>query len=180
MKKQTILKCLVIGVCVLSLVGCGTKQAEVQWEKDMTVTEQYQNDMPDTEDMSLNRDEKDSTAPKTNEANGNDNTEQPMPNDNGNTEQPIANKDASAEKQNNTTANNMGGKVDAGSPYSSAAMAGSVVEFSDGSCTVSADVTEEDGKACVSAAPGYESEDTNVVVTYHVTATKVIICHRTA
>ena len=73
-------------MCVLSLVGCGTKQAEVQWEKDMTVTEQYQNDMPDTEDMSLNRDEKDSTAPKTNEANGNDNTEQPMPNDNGNTD----------------------------------------------------------------------------------------------
>ena len=135
----------------------------------MTVTEQYQNDMPDTEDMSLNRDEKDSTAPKTNEANGN-----------GNTEQPIANKDTSAEKQNNTTANNMGEKVDADSLYSSAAMTGSVVEFSDGSCTVSADVTEEDGKACVSAAPGYESEDTNVVVTYHVTATKVIICHRTA
>ena len=57
-------------------------------------------------------------------------------------------------------------KVDADSLYSSAAMTGSVVEFSDGSCTVSVAVTEDDGKTGVVAAPGYESEDTNVVVTY--------------
>ncbi len=224
MKKQTILKGLVIGVCVLSLAGCGTKQAEIQEEKDMSVTGQYQNDISDTEDMSLNRDEKDSTAPETNDANGNGNTEQPMSNDNGNTEQPTPNKDASQENQNNATANDTDEKVDADSLYSSAAMTGSVVEFSDGSCTVSAAVTEDDGKTGVIAAPGYENEDTNVVVTYqegcvvqiatiytstgvaeleqasvsdikkqasviiygsfedtqHVTATKIIICHRTA
>jgi len=224
MKEQTILKGLIIGVCVLSLAGCGTKQAEIQGEKDMSVTEQYQNDISDTEDMSLNKDEKDSTDPKTDDTNGNGNTAQPMPSDNGNTEQHMPNKDDSAEKQNNTTANDMGEKVDADSLYSSATMTGSVVEFSDGSCTVSAAVTEDDGKTGVVAAPGYESEDTNVVVTYqegcvvqiatiytstgiaeleqasvadikkqssviiygsfddthHVTATKIIICHRTA
>lgn len=224
MKKQTILKGLIIGVCVLTLAGCGTEQAETQGEKDMSVTEQYQNDISDTEDMSLNKDEKDSTDPKTDDTNGNGNTAQPMPSDNGNTEQPMPNKDDSAEKQNNTTANDMGEKVDADSLYSSATMTGSVVEFSDGSCTVSVAVTEDDGKTGVVAAPGYESEDTNVVVTYqegcvvqiatiytstgiaeleqasvadikkqasviiygsfddthHVTATKIIICHRTA
>lgn len=215
MKKQTILKGLVIGVCVLSLAGCGTKQAEIQGEKDMSVAGQYQNDIPDTEDTSLNRDEKDSAAPETNDTNGNGN---------GNTEQPMSNKGTAIENQNNTTANDMGERVDADSLYSSAAMTGSVVEFSDGSCTVSAAVTEDDGKTGVVAAPGYESDDTNVVVTYqegcvvqiatiytstgiaeleqasvadikkqssviiygsfedthHVTATKVIICHRTA
>ena len=215
MKKQTILKGLVIGVCVLSLAGCGTKQAEIQGEKDMSVAGQYQNDIPDTEDTSLNRDEKDSAAPETNDTNGNGN---------GNTEQPMSNKDTVLENQNNTTANDMGERVDAESLYLSAAMTGSVVEFSDGSCTVSATVTEDDGETAVAAAPGHESDDTNVVVTYqegcvvqiatiytstgtaeleqasvadikkqssviiygsfedthHVTATKVIICHRTA
>ncbi len=215
MKKQTILKGLVIGVCVLSLAGCGTKQAEIQGEKDMSVAGQYQNDIPDTEDTSLNRDEKDSAAPETNDTNGNGN---------GNTEQPMSNKDTALENQNNTTANDMGERVDAESLYLSAAMTGSVVEFSDGSCTVSATVTEDDGETAVAAAPGHESDDTNVVVTYqegcvvqiatiytstgiaeleqasvadikkqssviiygsfedthHVTATKVIICHRTA
>ena len=215
MKKQTILKGLVIGVCVLSLAGCGTKQAEIQGEKDMSVAGQYQNDIPDTEDTSLNRDEKDSAAPETNDTNGIGN---------GNTEQPMSNKDTVLENQNNTTANDMGERVDAESLYLSAAMTGSVVEFSDGSCTVSATVTEDDGETAVAAAPGHESDDTNVVVTYqegcvvqiatiytstgtaeleqasvadikkqssviiygsfedthHVTATKVIICHRTA
>ncbi len=224
MKKQTILKGLIIGVCVLALAGCGTKQEELQGEKDMSVTGQYQNDISDTEDMSLNKDEKDSTDPETYDADGNGNTEQPMPNDNGNTEQPMLDKDAASENQNNTTENNVGEKVDADSLYASAAMTGSVVDFSDGSCTVSAAITEDDGKTGVVAAPGYESEDTNVVVTYqegcvvqiatiytstgiaeleqasvadikkqasviiygsfedthHVTATKVIICHRTA
>ena len=138
MKKQTILKGLVIGVCVLSLAGCGTKQAEIQGEKDMSVAGQYQNDIPDTEDTSLNRDEKDSAAPETNDTNGNGN---------GNTEQPMSNKDTVLENQNNTTANDMGERVDAESLYLSAAMTGSVVEFSDGSCTVSATVTED---GCVS------------------------------
>ncbi|MCL0132710.1 hypothetical protein M2T35_28120, partial [Klebsiella pneumoniae] len=73
--------------------------------------------------------------------------------------------DASQENQSNTTDNGTVEKVDADSLYSSAAITGSVVEFSDGSCTVSAATTEDDGKTGVVAAPGYESEDTNVVVT---------------
>ena len=166
MKK--ILKGMMIFVCVLTLDGCGTKQAEIQEEKD----------------VSLNMEE----------------------------------------NQNNTTANGTDEKEDADSLYASAAMTGSVVDFTDGGCTVSAAVTEDDGKTSVVAAPGYENEDTNVVVTYqescvvqiatiynstgiaeleqasvadikkqasviiygsfedthHVTATKIIICHRTA
>lgn len=215
MKKQKILKGLIIGGCVLTLAGCGMKQAEIQREKNMPVTEQYQNGISDTEDMSLNRDEKD---------NINSSTDDVDDNGYGNKEQPLPSEGTSTENRNNTTVNDTGEKVDADNLYSSAAMAGSVVEFSDGSCTVSPAVTEDDGKTGVVAAPGYESEDTNVVVTYqedcvvqiatiytstgiaeleqasvadikkqssviiygsfedtqHVTATKIIICHRTA
>ena len=189
-EKQTNRKCLIMGVCVLALAGCGTKQMEIQGEKDMPVTEQYQNDISDIEDMSLNGDEKDSTDTETCDVNGK---------------------------------GDGGGKVDAESLYASAVMTGSVVEFTDGGCTVSAAVTEDDGKTGVITAPGYESEDTNVEVAYqegcvvqiaaidistgmaeleqasaadikkqasviiygsfedthHVTATKIIICHRT-
>ncbi len=74
--------------------------------------------------------------------------------------------DASQENQNNATDNDTDEKVDAGSLYTSAAMKGSVVEFSDDSCSVSAAMTEDDGKTGVIAAPGYESEDENVMVTY--------------
>lgn len=56
--------------------------------------------------------------------------------------------------------------VDADSLYASAAMTGSVVDFSGDGCTVSPAVTEDDGKTGVDASPGYESENTNVVVTY--------------
>ncbi len=211
MKKQAILKGLTIGVCVLMLTGCSMKQAEGQGEKEMPVTERYQNDIPDTEDTPLNEDGKENINPETDDVNGNK-------------EQPLPNEGASAEDQNSTTANDTDEKVDADSLYASAAMTGSVVDFSDGGCTVSAAITEDDGKTGVVAAPGYESEDTNVVVTYqegcvvqiatiytstgiaeleqasvadikkqasviiygsfedthHVTATKVIICHRTA
>lgn len=224
MKKQAILKGLIIGVCVLTLTGCGSKQAQRQGEKDMSGTEQYQNNISDTEDMSLNDDAKDNIDPETDDANDNIKPETDDANGNGNKEQPLSNEGALTENQNNTTTNDIGEKVDADSLYASAAMTGSVVEFSDGSCTVSAAVTEDDGKTGVVAAPGYESEDTNVVVTYqegcvvqiatiytstgiaeleqasvadikkqasviiygsfedthHVSATKIIICHRTA
>ena len=74
--------------------------------------------------------------------------------------------DASQENQNNTVAAGTDEKVDAESLYASAIMRGSVVDFSDEICTVSVAVTEDDGKTGVVAAPGHESEDTNVVVTY--------------
>lgn len=224
-EKQTILKGLIIGVCALTLTGCGMGQTEGQDEDKMPVTEQYQNDISGMEDILSNKDEKGGTDPETDDVNGNGNTEQFKPNeDNDNTEQPLPDESALVENQNNITANNTDEKVDADSLYASAAMTGSVVDFSDGSCTVSAAVTEDDGKTGVVAAPGYESEDTNVVVTYqegcvvqiatiytstgiaeleqvsvadikkqasviiygsfedthHVTATKIIICHRTA
>ena len=128
------------------------------------------------------------------------------------------------ENQNDATANGTDGTVDANTLYTSAAMTGSVLDFSDAGCTVSVAVTGDDGKTSIAAAPGHESEDTNVTVTYqedcvvqiatiytstgtaeleqasiadikkqasvivygsyedahHVTATKIIICHRTA
>lgn len=56
--------------------------------------------------------------------------------------------------------------VDTDSLYTSAAMTGSVVDFSGDGCTVSPAVTEDDGKTDADASTGYESENTNVVVTY--------------
>ncbi|MCI8529571.1 MAG: hypothetical protein HFH82_10530 [Lachnospiraceae bacterium] len=206
MKKQAILRGVIIGVCGLTLTGCSKKQTEGQGQEDMSVTLQYQNDISDMEDMSLNRDGAD-------DADGNDNKEQSLPNEG-----------ASAENLNPTAANDISQKVDAASLYASAAIVGSVIEFSEVGCTVSAVVTEDDGKTGVAAAPGHESEDTNVVVTYqegcevqiatiytstgtaeleqvsvsdikkqasviiygnfedthHISATKIIICHRTA
>ena len=61
------------------------------------------------------------------------------------------------ENQSNITANGTDEKVDADSLYSSAAITGNVVEFSDGSCTVSAATTEDDGKTGVVAAPGMKA-----------------------
>ncbi len=128
---------------------------------NMPATE-YQSSIFDDEDM--HSDENDNIAPKADNADGNSSQE---------------NKDSSCRMgmeqtertlrrrtKSNTTANGTDEKVDADSLYSSAAITGSVVEFSDGSCTVSAATTEDDGKTGVVAAPGYESEDTNVVVTY--------------
>ena len=229
MKKQIILRGLTIGVCVLTLTGCSTRADGRTGEKDVLVTEQHQNNVSDTEDISLNEDKKDNIAPEkdnivpeADDVNGNGNKEEPLPNEGA--ESASNGADASTENQNNTTANDTGEKVDADSLYASAAMTGSVVDFSDDSCTVSAAVTEDDGKTGVIAAPGYENEDTNVVVTYqegcvvqiatiytstgiaeleqasvddikkqasviiygsfedthHVSATKIIICHRTA
>lgn len=219
MKKQTILKGLIMGVCVLTLAGCGTGADKKTGGEDMHATE-YQSSIFDDEDM--HSDENDNIAPKADNVDANGNQENK---DSSLSEGSSTNgADTLQENQSNITANGTDEKVDADSLYSSAAITGNVVEFSDGSCTVSAATTEDDGKTGVVAAPGYESEDTNVVVTYqegcvvqiatiytstgtaeleqasvadikkqssviiygsfedthHVTATKVIICHRTA
>ena len=218
MKKQKMWKGFVIGLCISALTGCGIGADEKTGVGDMPVTE-YQSSIFDDEDM--HSDENDNIAPKTDNTDGNssqENKDNSLPDGDG-----TNGADASQENQSNTTDNGTVEKVDADSLYASAAITGSVVEFSDGSCTVSAAVTEDDGKMGVAAAPGYESEDTNVVVTYqegcvvqiaaiytstgtaeleqasvadikkqssviiygsfedthHVTATKVIICHRT-
>lgn len=219
MKNQKMWKGLVIGLCISALTGCGTGADEKTGVGDMPVTG-YQSSIFDDEDM--HSDENDNIAPKVDNTDGNssqENKDSSLPDGDG-----TNGADASQENQSNTTANGTDEKVDADSLYASAAMTGSVVDFSDGGCTVSAAVTEDDGKTGVVAAPGYESEDTNVEVTYqegcvvqiatiytstgiaeleqasvadikkqssviiygsfedthHVTATKVIICHRTA
>ena len=217
MKKQKIWKGLTIVLCVLTLTGCSMGADERTGEKDVSVTEQYQSNISNTEDMSSDENEKENIVPET------DNTD-------GNKENSLLDEretnsvDNSTENQNNATVGDTGDKVDADSLYGSAAITGSVVDFSDSSCTVSPAVTEDDGKTGVIAAPGYESEDTNVTVTYdedcvvqiatihtstgvaelkqssvsdikkqsseiiyaifedtyHISATKIIICHRTA
>lgn len=219
MKNQKMWKGFVIGLCISALTGCGTVADEKTRGEDMPATE-YQSSIFD--DGDTHSDENDNIAPEADNADGNgrqESKDSSLPDGNG-----TNGVDASQENQNNTTANDTDEKVDADSLYASAAMTGSVVEFSDGSCTVSAAVTEDDGKTGVIAAPGYENEDTNVVVTYqegcvvqiatiytstgiaeleqasvsdikkqasviiygsfedtqHVTATKIIICHRTA
>jgi len=227
MKNQKLWKGFVIGLCISVLTGCGTVADEKAGGGDMYVTGQPQSNMSDAEDMSS--DENDNIDPKADNADGNSSQENkdsslpdetsPLPGGNV-----TDGADASTENQDNTTANDTGEKVDADSLYASAVMTGSVVDFSDDSCTVSAAVTEDDGKTGVVAAPGYESGDTNVVVTYqegcvvqiatiytstgiaeleqasvddikkqasviiygsfedthHVSAAKIIICHRTA
>ncbi len=219
MKNQKMWKGFVIGLCISALTGCGTVADEKTGGEDMPATE-YQSSIFD--DGDTHSDENDNIAPKADNADGNggqENKDSSLPDGNG-----TNGVDASQENQNNATANDTNEKVDADSLYASAAMTGSVVDFSDDSCTVSAAVTEDDGKTGVIAAPGYENEDTNVVVTYqegcvvqiatiytstgiaeleqasvsdikkqasviiygsfedthHVTATKIIICHRTA
>ena len=219
MKNQKMWKGFVIGLCMSTLTGCGIGVDEKTGDEDMYATE-YQSNVFDEEDM--NSDENDNIVPKADYADGNnspENDDSSLQDGNG-----TSGADVSQERQINTTANGTDEKVDADSLYTSAAMTGDVVDFSDGGCTVSATVTEDDGKTGVIAAPGYESEDTNVVVTYqegcvvqiatiytatglaeleqasvvdikkqesiiiygsfedthHVTATKIIICHRTA
>lgn len=193
MKNQKMWKGFIMGLCIAALTGCGA-----------------------------GADENHNIAPKADDAGSNGihkNKDNSQPDDNG-----TNGADASQEKPDHTTAHSTDEKVDAESLYLAAAMTGSVVEFSDGSCTVSACKTEDDGKTGVASAPGYESEDTNVEVTYqedcvvqiavidistgiaeleqasipdikkqasviiygsfedahHVSAEKVIICHRTA
>lgn len=222
MKNQKMWESLVIGLCLSVLTGCGAGADEKTEGEQMYETE-YQSGVFDDEEMDA--EENDNTAPEADQVDqaddngGQENEDNSLPDGNG-----TNGADAGQEKQKHTTADGIAEKVDANSLYTSAALTGSVVEFSDGGCTVSVDVTEDDGKTVVSAAPGYESEDTNVMVTYeeecvvqiatiytsaeiaeleqasvadikkqtsviiygsytdtqHVSATKIIICQRTA
>lgn len=139
MKKQKIWKGLTIVLCVLTLTGCSMGADERTGEKDVSVTEQYQSNISNTEDMSSDENEKENIVPET------DNTD-------GNKENSLLDEretnsvDNSTENQNNATVGDTGDKVDADSLYGSAAITGSVVDFSDSSCTVSPAVTEDDGK----------------------------------
>jgi len=137
MKNQKMWKCLVIGLCMSVLTGCGSGADETAKEEDLYAAEQFQSDIPDTEELPAKEEE-------------------------------TGGADASAENQDNTDENNAGGKVNADDLYTSATITGDVVDFSDGGCTITPTITEDDGdgKTAVGAAPGYESEDTNVTVTY--------------
>ncbi len=137
MKNQKMWRGFVVGLCLSVLAGCGAGANEKTGDEDMHAAE-YQSGIWDDE--------------------GTHADENSLP-DGNKTDKA----DASQETQDPTAAD---GKVDAGSLYASAAMKGSVVDFSDNSCTVSAAVSEDDGKTGVIAAPGCESEETNVVITY--------------
>lgn len=218
MKKHKSWKGLTIGLFLLALTGCGMGADEGTGEKDISVTEQYQSNISNTEDMVLDEKEKNHIAPEINNADSNGN------NYNNLVDEGVNNGvDTVTENQNNTTLGDTNDKVDADSLYESANLTGSVVDFLNSSCTVSPSVTEDDGKTGVIAAPGYENEDMNVTVTYeeeclvqiatihtstgvaelkqasvsdikkqasiiiygsfedthHISATRIIICHRT-
>lgn len=219
MKNQKMWKGFIIGLCVSALTGCGAGTNEKTGSDNKPITEEW-NSISD--DENTHSGENDNTAPKTDHADGNGSQKSKdnfLPDGNG-----TNGADISQENQNDTTANGTDEKVDADSLYTSAAITGSVVEFSGEGCTVSPAITEDDGRTGVIAAPGYESEDTNVVVIYqkgcvvqiaticmstgiaeleqasvtdikkqasviiygsfedmhHVSATKIILCHRTA
>ena len=161
MKNQKMRRGFVIGLCISVLSGCGAGANEKTGSGDMHVKE-HQNSVFDDEDMPS--DENDNIAPKADHADGNgsqENKDNSLPDGSG-----TNGADVSQENGNIAAADDAEERVDADSLYAAAAMRGSVVEFSDGSCTVNAAITEDDGKTGVAAAPGYESEDTNVVVTY--------------
>ena len=210
MKNQKMWKGLVIGLCMSALTGCGTGAEERTGSRERQGTEEQSGIL----------DDRDGTAPEADQADGNGSREgSSLPDGNG-----TDGADTSRENQDNTIPSAADEKVDAESLYAAAAITGGVVEFSDDCCTISPVVKEGDGNTGVIAAPGHESEDTNVVVTYeegcvvqiatiytstgeaeleqanisdikkqasviiygsfedthHVTATKIIICHRTA
>ena len=228
MKNEKRWKALVIGLC-MALTGCGTGAAEKPEEGDMHPIGLQSGSFNAGETPS---DENAPIAPEPDSANGqggqsNQGGQDGQGNQGGQEDNPPPDGSAAGvpqENQNDATANGTDGTVDANTLYTSAAMTGSVLDFSDAGCTVSVAVTGDDGKTSIAAAPGHESEDTNVTVTYqedcvvqiatiytstgtaeleqasiadikkqasvivygsyedahHVTATKIIICHRTA
>lgn len=213
MKNQKMWKGFVIGLCLSALTGCGTGAEERTGSREMQ----------GTDGKHVIFDDRDSTASEgdyTDQADGNGSREgSSLPDGNG-----TDGADASRENQDNTIPTAADEKVDAESLYAAAVITGSVVEFTDDSCTISPVVKEDGGNTGVIAAPGHESEDTNVVVTYeegcvvqiatiytstgeaeleqanisdikkqasviiygsfedthHISANKIIICHRTA
>jgi len=157
MRNQAMWKGLVIAFCIPALAGCGAGTGGMTEGGDL-----YRN-RPDAEDVTL--DEQDDIAPDADgdihQKDREPEADSFSPDENG-----TGGADVPAEKQNDITANNADGKADAESLFASAALTGSVVDFSDDGCTVSPAVTEDDGKTGVIAAPGYESGETNVAVTY--------------
>nr|WP_302594208.1 hypothetical protein [uncultured Acetatifactor sp.] len=229
MKNEKRWKALVIGLCMAALTGCGAGAAEKPEEGSMHPIGLQSGSVNAGETPS---DENAPIAPEPDSANGqggqsNQGGQDGQGNQGGQEDNPPPDGSAAGvpqENQNDATANGTDGTVDANTLYTSAAMTGSVLDFSDAGCTVSVAVTGDDGKTSIAAAPGHESEDTNVTVTYqedcvvqiatiytstgtaeleqasiadikkqasvivygsyedahHVTATKIIICHRTA
>lgn len=229
MKNEKRWKALVIGLCMAALTGCGAGAAEKPEEGSMHPIGLQSGSVNAGETPS---DENAPIAPEPDSANGqggqsNQGGQDGQGSHGGQEDNPPPDGSAAGvpqENQNDATANGTDGTVDANTLYTSAAMTGSVLDFSDAGCTVSVAVTGDDGKTSIAAAPGHESEDTNVTVTYqedcvvqiatiytstgtaeleqasiadikkqasvivygsyedahHVTATKIIICHRTA
>lgn len=66
----------------------------------------------------------------------------------------------------NDKAKNIEGNMNANSLYESADLTGRVVNFSDSGCTITPDIAGDDGKTVMGAAPGYESEETNISISY--------------
>lgn len=153
MKNQKMWKGFVIGLCISAFTGCGTGANEKTGGQDRQVTE----------DQKGIFEENDNIAPEADAADGNgsqENRDSSLP------DGKVTNGAGTSQENQDNAANGTDEEVDAESLYASAAMKGSVVEFSNDSCTVSPAVTEDDGNTGVIAAPGYESEDTNVMVTY--------------
>lgn len=148
-EKRKMWKGLVVGLCISTLTGCSMAEDEKTGSGDVHPAEQSLSDGSETEDIysdesSFSPDENGPSAEEKGTEGAGD----------------------MSENRNDTMADESGGEVDANDLYASAAVTGSVVDFSDEGCTVSAAVTEDDGKTGVIAAPGSESEDTNVAVAY--------------
>ena len=71
-----------------------------------------------------------------------------------------------AQADNNTTDEGASGSRGDGEFLEGADLQGTVVEFSETGFTLSAASTEADGKALAEAAPGSESDENNVQITY--------------
>ena len=110
MKRKTISKFMLVGLCVFALAGCG-KQAT---------------DVPQTPAQTTNENSSSDTA--------------------GNTDEML----------------------------DSATLSGSVLDFTDNSCSVSPDELIDNGAGMKSSADGYENEDTSVTVNYNSDCTFVI------
>lgn len=77
------------------------------------------------------------------------------------------NNENSGNKNNeNNKTKDIEGNMEADSLYESADLTGRVVNFFDSGCTITPDIEGDDGKTVMGAAPGYESEETNISISY--------------
>lgn len=85
-----------------------------------------------------------------------------------NTSNPTNANDSNApvDESNDSLADNQPEGDDGDSLIDLSAIQGSVVEFSDGACTITPVETSDDGETAVAAAPGSENTDNNVTVHY--------------